>query len=96
MQSNRYYYLHTGLTLGSLLGTVVEEIVGSHHRPGYDLNRFGPDDSVRANFSGSSAHLSDKLLALNLTAPLMLQMSSGFDTIQNSWVKSIMLRINIA
>jgi membrane-associated phospholipid phosphatase len=80
VQGNRYYYLHTGLTLASFLGTAVEEIVGSHHRPGYDLDRFGPDDAVRANFSASSANLSDKLLALNLTAPLFLQMSGGFDT----------------
>lgn len=79
-QSNRYYYLHTALTLGALLGTATEGLISSHHGPGYDLNRFGPDDSVRANFSASSAHLSDKLLALNITAPLLLQMSNGFDT----------------
>lgn len=79
-RSDRYYYLHSGLTLAALLGTATEEIVSSHHGPGYDLGRFGPDDSVRANFSASSAHLSDKLLALNVTAPLLLQMSDGFDT----------------
>jgi membrane-associated phospholipid phosphatase len=79
-QSSRYYYLHAGLTAAAFLGTAAEEIVSSRHSPGYDLGRFGPDDSVRANFSGSSAHLSDKLLALNLTAPLLLQMSEGFGT----------------
>lgn len=80
VQSNRYYYLHTGLTAASFLGAAAEELIGSRSRPGYDLDPFGPDDAVRANFSGSSAHLSDKLLALNLTAPLLLQMSQGFDT----------------
>lgn len=80
VQSNRYYYLHAGITAAGFLGTALEEIIYAHHKPGYDLMRFGPDDVVRANFSGSSAHLSDKLLALNLTAPLLLQMSDGFGT----------------
>lgn len=80
LRSNRYYYLHTGLTLAGFLATGVEEVITAHHGPGYDLDSFGPDDSIRANFSESSAHLSDKLLALNITAPLFLQMSQGFGT----------------
>ncbi len=80
VRSNRYYYLHAGITIGAFMGTTVEQIIGSRHKPGYDLVSFGPDDAVRANFSESSAHLSDKLLALSLTAPLLLQMSQGFDT----------------
>lgn len=80
VQSNRYYYLHSGLTAAGFLGTAVEQILTSHHRPGYDLDSFGPDDAVRANFSESSAHLSDKTLALTVTGPLLLQMSQGFGT----------------
>lgn len=80
VQSDRYYYLHGGLAAAGFLGTAVEQILTSHHRPGYDLDAFGPDDSVRANFSESSAHLSDKTLALSVTGPLLLQMSQGFST----------------
>jgi membrane-associated phospholipid phosphatase len=80
LRSNRYYYLHTGLTLAAFLGTGVEELASAHHGPGWDLDSFGPDDAVRRNFSESAARLSDKLLALNLTAPLFLQMSQGFGT----------------
>lgn len=79
-QPDRYYTLHAGLTGAAFVGAATLEVVGARHRPGYDLRSFGPDDAVRANFSGSSAHLSDKLLALELTAPLLLQMSDGFDT----------------
>lgn len=80
VQSNRYYYLHSGITAAGFVGTVVEQIVTSHHSPGYDLDPFGPDDAVRANFSESSAHLSDKTLAVTVMAPLFLQMSQGFGT----------------
>jgi len=79
-RSNRYYYLHTGVIAGALIGTTVEELWTTHHGAGWDLNRFGPDDSVRTNFSVAAAHLSDKMLAIDVTMPLFLQMSQGFDT----------------
>lgn len=79
-RSNAYYYLHGGLAAGSLLLTTVEELATVHHRAGYDLNAFGPDNSVRENFSAASAALSDKLLALDVSMPILLQMSNGFDT----------------
>jgi membrane-associated phospholipid phosphatase len=78
-RSNRYYYLHSSLIFTGAVATTVEELLTVHHGAGYDLGRFGPDDSVRENFSAASANLSDKLLALNLTMPLFLQMSQGFN-----------------
>ena len=80
LRSNRYYYLHTGIIAAGLVGTTVEELATIHHGPGFDLDRFGPDDSVRENFSAASANLSDKMLAVNVTMPLFLQMSQGFGT----------------
>jgi len=79
-RSDRYYHLHGGLIAGSVLAAGVEEIVSVHHGAGYDLRSFGPDDSVRENFSAAAAALSDKLLALNVMMPVFLQMSGGFDT----------------
>src|SRR5262245_21585735 len=75
----RYYYLHGGIAAGSLLATGVLSLAFTHHGPGYDLRSFGPDELVRLNFSASAAQLSDKLVAVSLTAPLFLQMSQGFD-----------------
>lgn len=80
VRSDRYYYLHSGLTLGAFLGTGVQAILTTHHGAGYDLSPFGPDDAVRNNFSAAAANLSDKLLAVTASAPLMLQMSQGFNT----------------
>jgi membrane-associated phospholipid phosphatase len=77
-RSDRYYYLHSGLIFAGLAGTMVEELATIHHGAGYDLTSFGPDESVRENFSAASANLSDKLLALDMTMPLFLQMSQGF------------------
>lgn len=79
-RTSRYYYVHSGLTLGAFALMGVEELATAHHGAGYDLGRFGPDDAVRANFSDAAGNLSDKLLAVALTAPLFLQMSQGFDT----------------
>lgn len=79
-RSNRYYYLHAGLIGGGFLITGVEEILTIHHGAGYDLRSFGPDESVRENFSAASANLSDKFVALDVMMPLFLQMGSGFDT----------------
>lgn len=79
-RSDRYYYMHGGLTLGAFALTAVEELATRGHGPGYDLASFGPDDVVRSNFSEAAAHLSDKLLAVTMTAPLFMQMSNGFDT----------------
>jgi len=75
-----HYYLHAGLALGAFVATGVEELVSIHHGPGFDLAPFGPDDAVRRNFSAAAANLSDKLLAVTMSAPLFLQMSQGFDT----------------
>ncbi len=79
-RSDRYYYLHAGLTLGAFVATGVEELVTTHHGAGYDLAPFSPDDAVRTNFSAAAANLSDKLVAVTMTAPLLLQMSQGFNT----------------
>jgi len=79
-RSNSYYRLHAGLIAGSLLVTAGEELATIHHGAGYDLNAFGPDDSVRDRFSASAAGLSDKLVAINVLMPVFLQMSGGFDT----------------
>lgn len=80
LRSNRYYYLHAGLTVGAFAATALEEIAFTHHGPGYDLTHFGPDEVIRANFSAAAANLSDKTLAVTITAPLFLQMSQGFGT----------------
>jgi len=80
VRSDRYYYLHSGLTLGAFVATGVEELVTTHHGAGYDIGPFGPDDAVRSNFSAAAANLSDKLVAVTMTAPLLLQMSQGFNT----------------
>jgi membrane-associated phospholipid phosphatase len=77
-RSDRYYYLHSSLIFTGAVATTVEELATIHHGAGYDLDRFGPDDTVREKFSAASANLSDKLLAINLTMPLFLQMSQGF------------------
>lgn len=79
-RSDRYYYLHSGLSVAALLATATEEIIATHHGAGYDLKAFWPDDSVRRNFSDAAADMSDRVLTLNVTAPLLLQMSEGFDT----------------
>jgi len=79
-RTSRYYGLHASLTFGAFALIGVEELATVHHGPGYDLGQFGPDDAVRANFSEAAGNLSDKLLAVALTAPLFLQMSQGFDT----------------
>ena len=80
VRTQNYYYLHGGLTLGAVAAIGVEELLIPRSGPGFDLRSFGPDDVVRANFSDASAHLSDKLLLVTMTAPLFLQMSQGFDS----------------
>jgi membrane-associated phospholipid phosphatase len=80
VRSPNYYYLHGGLTLGAAAGIGVVELVLPRLGPGYDLKSFGPDNAVRVNFSDASAHLSDKLLLVTMTAPLFLQMSQGFNS----------------
>lgn len=79
-RSDGHYRLHAGLIGGSLLVAGAEGLFSVHHGPGYDLQSFHPDDVVRENFSAASATLSDKLLALNVLMPVLLQMSNGFDT----------------
>jgi membrane-associated phospholipid phosphatase len=78
-RTDRYYYLHGGLTLGAFVLSGVEEFAATYRGPGYDLVSFAPDDVVRENLSDSSAHFSDKLLLVTMTAPLFMQMSGGFD-----------------
>ena len=79
-RSNRYYYVHAGITLGALAAYGIEELATTHHGAGFDLDSFGPDDSVRGNFSEAAAELSDKVRSLALVTPVLLQMSEGFDT----------------
>ncbi len=80
LRSTRYYDLHAGLTGTAFVVVAAHELVTGHHGPGFDLTSFGPDDVVRDNFSEAAAHLSDKLLAVTVVAPVLLQMSQGFDT----------------
>lgn len=80
VRSRNYYYLHSGLTFMGVAGTALEEVLTLHHGAGYDLDAFGPDDVVRANFSDSAAQLSDKLLVASVMLPLAVQASQGFDT----------------
>ena len=49
-------------------------------RPGWDLGPFPPDDLVRLNFSHSAHELSDHLVVLSVAAPVLVQLSNGFDT----------------
>jgi len=78
-RSDTYYVVNGALTLSGVAAAGVESWVLGAHGPGFDLQAFAPDDSVRQNFSESAAAFSDKLRVLTVAAPLLLQMSQGFD-----------------
>lgn len=81
-RSRDYYLFHSGLTVGGFALTGIEEWAFGNHGPGPGWGRYSfyPDDIVQLNFSQSAAEMSDRMLTLAVLTPMLVQMSSGFDT----------------
>ena len=79
-RASQYYYAHLGVAVGGLALTGLEEWLFSDHGPGPYWGSFYPDDLVQLNFSQSAAMMSDRFLGISVLAPVLVQMSQGFDT----------------
>jgi membrane-associated phospholipid phosphatase len=79
-RSEEYYWLNTGLTVGGLVASAGVRLIVGDVKPGRGFGSFGPDDGVIFNFSDSAASLSDAMLIMTVTTPLLVQLTDGFDT----------------
>lgn len=79
-RSTSYYGWHTGLTALGFGVSGLELLLGGNHGVGADWSGFVLDDPVKMNFSDSASARSDAMVFMNVTLPVLAQMSSGFDT----------------
>jgi membrane-associated phospholipid phosphatase len=78
-QSARYYLTAGGLTMAGFGLSGAAWTLFRDVPPGPVWGRFYPDDLVERNFSAAAARLSDQLLVVSLSMPLIFEFSHGFD-----------------